>query len=93
MQVPGQTRTARYPGLPPGCGSQTAVAPFSTRAKDGCTCAVPVSWDELKGLPAANVFGLTEAAAHAAAGDPWPDYFAQKAPLTKKMMTAVGAEI
>ena len=70
---------------------QTAVCPFSTRSKEHVTCAVPVTWDELTTLPAANVFGLEEATAHAAVGDPWPDYFDQKAPLTKAMMKAVGA--
>ena len=70
---------------------QTAVCPFSTRAKEHVTCAVPVTWDELKTLEGANVFSLEAAAAHAQARDPWPDYFDQKAPITKAMMKAVGA--
>jgi bifunctional non-homologous end joining protein LigD len=70
---------------------QTAVSPFSTRAKDGCTCAVPVSWDELKTLKAANLFGISEAADRAKKPDPWPDYFDQKVSVTKAMMKAVGA--
>jgi bifunctional non-homologous end joining protein LigD len=69
---------------------QTAVSPFSTRAKDGCTCAVPVTWDDLKTLNAANLFGIAEAAARAKAADPWPDYFEQKQKLTKTMLKAVG---
>ena len=70
---------------------QTAVCPFSTRAKEHVTCAVPVSWEQLGKLPAANVFSLDEAVAHARGKDPWPDYFDQKAPITKAMMKAVGA--
>jgi len=70
----------------------TAVCPFSTRAKPGASCAVPVSWDELADIPAANVFSIAEAAAKAAEPDPWPDYFEQKATITAKMLKAVGAE-
>ena len=36
----------------------TAISPFSTRAKPGAPCAVPVTWDELEGLPAANIFSI-----------------------------------
>jgi bifunctional non-homologous end joining protein LigD len=50
-----------------------------------------VSWDELKKLSAANLFGIAEAAERAAQPDPWPDYFKQKQTVTKAMMRAVGA--
>jgi bifunctional non-homologous end joining protein LigD len=69
----------------------TAVCPFSTRAKEHATCAVPLSWDELPDIAGANVFGIAEAAARAQAPDPWPDYFKQKQAITKAMMKAVGA--
>jgi bifunctional non-homologous end joining protein LigD len=69
---------------------QTAVCPFSTRAKASVACAVPVGWDELKTLEAASAFSLPEAAAHAQLKDPWPDYFEQKAPITREMIKAVG---
>jgi bifunctional non-homologous end joining protein LigD len=53
---------------------------------------VPLAWDELGGIPAANVFSIAEAAAKAAAPDPWPDYFEVKQAITAKMMKAVGAD-
>ncbi|MBI4923200.1 MAG: hypothetical protein HY834_15775 [Devosia nanyangense] len=69
----------------------TAVCPFSTRARDGAPCAVPVSWDELKTLDHANGFSIGEAAARANAPDPWADYFKVKQSITKTMLKAVGA--
>jgi bifunctional non-homologous end joining protein LigD len=69
----------------------TAIAPFSTRARDGAPCGVPLGWDEIAKLDRANGFSLGEAAARAAGPDPWPDYFKQKQAITDKMMKAVGA--
>jgi len=67
----------------------TAVAPFSTRARVGAPCAVPISWDELETLDRANGFSLPQAAAHAQGPDPWVDYFDQKQAITAKMLKAV----
>jgi bifunctional non-homologous end joining protein LigD len=39
----------------------TAVAPFSVRARPGAPVAVPVGWDELSRLKAANAFSLDDA--------------------------------
>lgn len=36
----------------------TAIAPFSVRARPGAPVAVPVGWDELQSLGAANAFSL-----------------------------------
>ncbi|HVX81666.1 MAG TPA: DNA ligase D [Devosiaceae bacterium] len=68
----------------------TAICPWSTRARDGAPCAVPVSWDELPGLPAANVFGVEKAAARALQPDPWTGYFKLKQKITPAMLRAVG---
>ena len=70
----------------------TAVAPFSTRAKTGATCAVPVGWDELEAIPAANVFTIGEAAAAAQAPDPWKNYFSLTQTVTKAMLSAVAGD-
>jgi len=70
----------------------TAVAPFSTRARPGIPCAVPVAWDELDELPHANVFTLETAAAKAKESDPWPDYFKLKQSITKAMLEKAGIE-
>lgn len=70
----------------------TAVAPFSTRARAGAPCAVPVGWEELKTLKSANAFSLAEAAARANAADPWKDYFALTQTITKAMLSAVAGD-
>ena len=71
----------------------TAIAPFSTRARPGIPCAVPVSWDELDTLQAANVFTLETAAARAHEPDPWPDYFKLKQSITTQMVEAVAGPL
>ena len=67
----------------------TAIAPFSTRARKGVPCAVPVAWDELDGLEAANAFTLESAAARAQQPDPWPDYFKLRQSITRAMLDKV----
>ena len=62
----------------------TAIAPFSTRAREGAPCAVPVSWDELEKLDRANGFSVAEAAKKAQGPDPWPDYFKLKQTITPR---------
>lgn len=68
----------------------TAVAPFSTRARPGIPCAVPVAWDELDALKHANVFSLEAAAAMAKERDPWPEYFTVRQSITKAMLEKAG---
>jgi bifunctional non-homologous end joining protein LigD len=70
----------------------TAIAPFSTRARDGAPCAVPVAWDEVPELTGANLFSLGAAAARARGNDPWPDYFKLKQAITPRMLKAMGVE-
>lgn len=52
----------------------TAIAPFSTRAREGAPVAVPVSWNEVAVLDKANGFSLEAAAERAAGETPWKDY-------------------
>lgn len=61
----------------------TAIAPWSVRSREGAPVAVPVTWDELPTLKAANIFSLDAAITRAREGDPWPDYFAIKQKLPK----------
>jgi bifunctional non-homologous end joining protein LigD len=68
----------------------TAVTPFSTRARAGLPCAVPVAWDELDGLKSANAFTLDTAAERAQQPDPWPDYFKLDQSITKAMLDKAG---
>lgn len=71
----------------------TAIAPFSTRARPGVPCAVPVAWEELDTLKAANAFSLETAAERAGAPDPWPDYFAQDQVLGAELIDAAAAQL
>ena len=67
----------------------TAICPWSTRARAGGPCAVPVSWDELPGLGGANVFDVFAAAARAQEPEPWEGYFESEQTLTGAMRNAV----
>jgi bifunctional non-homologous end joining protein LigD len=71
----------------------TAIGPFSTRARKGCPVAMPVSWDELDNIPAANVFTLEAAAQRAQEADPWPNYFQLTQSITKGMVEAVAGPV
>ncbi|MBS0386592.1 MAG: DNA ligase D [Proteobacteria bacterium] len=68
----------------------TAIAPYSPRAKGTAPIAVPVSWRELKTIPAANVFKLKDMAARLAEPDPWFDYAKSAVTITKATRTKLG---
>jgi len=71
----------------------TAITPYSTRSRDNAPVAAPITWEEAKSVPAANVFTVKTMPERARqVGDPWQDYFALKQSITKPMMRAVGAE-
>lgn len=67
----------------------TAIAPYSTRAKQGAPVAMPVSWKELRALEAANSFGIEEAVRRLARPDPWAAYGDISQSITKQMQDAV----
>ena len=69
----------------------TAIAPYSTRAREGAPVATPVSWKEAEAAKAANLHTIRTLPQRAKMGDPWPDYFKVRQTLTKAMMKAVGA--
>jgi bifunctional non-homologous end joining protein LigD len=58
----------------------TAICPWSVRSREGAPVAVPVGWDEVPRLKAANSFSLA-AAAERAADKAWPNYFRQRQTL------------
>lgn len=69
----------------------TAIAPYSTRAKKGAPLAMPVSWDELAGLEAADIFHVEDMEARMNAPDPWAEISVWRQSITKKMLEKVEA--
>lgn len=69
----------------------TAIAPWSPRSREGAPVAVPVTWDELQTIKAANQFSLTDAAERARQPDPWKDYFSTTQAITKSMLRKLEA--
>ncbi|AZO46311.1 DNA ligase D [Mesorhizobium sp. M7D.F.Ca.US.005.01.1.1] len=71
-----------------GQGS-TAICPWSTRAREGAGCAVPVSWEELPSCESANGFDVFAAAARAQLPEAWEGYFDVEQTLTERIRHAV----
>lgn len=69
----------------------TAVASWSTRARDNAPIAVPLEWTELDSIDAANVFTIANIDERLDKADPWEDFFATKQSITKAMVKAVSA--
>lgn len=66
----------------------TAIAPWSTRARDGAPVAMPVSWQELRSLTSSDAFRLPDALTRAAqlAQDPWEPMLKSRQQLSSKVM-------
>ncbi len=60
----------------------TAICPWSVRSREGAPVAVPIDWDEVPGLKAANGFSLAAAAERAQDGA-WTAYFKTKGKLPR----------
>jgi bifunctional non-homologous end joining protein LigD len=67
----------------------TAICPWSTRSRQGAPVAVPVTWEELKSVEAANQFSIADAAA-LAEKDAWEGYFDLRQGLTKALLDKIG---
>ncbi len=68
----------------------TAIAPWSTRARDGGPVATPVSWDELTDLEAANGFYIEDALRRLDEDDPWAEAATWRQSVTRVMLDQVG---
>ncbi|WP_172124262.1 MULTISPECIES: DNA ligase D [unclassified Devosia] len=68
----------------------TAVSPWSSRSREGAPAAVPVTWEELEAVNAANQFTLALAAERAKRPDPWTGYFDVDQAITPAMRKEVG---
>jgi len=67
----------------------TAIAPYSTRARKGAPVAMPVSWEELKSLKAANSFHIGDMTTRLEQADPWAEAADWKQAITKTVLQAV----
>ncbi len=69
----------------------TAVAPFSTRARPGAPVAVPLRWDELNRLDAADAYTVENLAQRITRlkHDPWEGFLKQRQQLTPARMRHV----
>lgn len=61
----------------------TAVAAYSTRAREGAAVSTPLAWEELPDIPAADHFTTTTIPTRLAAlpSDPWQDFRSSAKPL------------
>lgn len=69
--------------------SATAIAPYSTRAKKDAPIAMPVSWEELKRLEAANTFHVEDMEARMSEPDPWAEISELRQAITKTILEQV----
>ncbi len=72
----------------------TAIASYSTRAREGATVAVPVRWDELGPALTSDRYRLENVRRRLSAlrADPWDGFDQARRPLTAAMLAAVGAD-
>jgi bifunctional non-homologous end joining protein LigD len=65
----------------------TAVAAYSTRAREGAPVSTPLGWHELPGLSGANAYTVMNLPERLASGvDPWKDFRSAKQGLTAAMI-------
>ncbi len=69
----------------------TTIAAYSTRARNGAAISMPLGWEELATLRAANGFTVKNAPARLShlAHDPWQGYFETSQSLTKSLLRQV----
>jgi bifunctional non-homologous end joining protein LigD len=72
----------------------TAIASYSTRAREGAPVAVPVRWNELTPSLSGDRYavGTVRRRLKALRADPWADFEAARRPLTRTMLDAVNAQ-
>ncbi|MDF2529821.1 MAG: hypothetical protein K0Q57_701, partial [Gammaproteobacteria bacterium] len=63
----------------------TCVSAYSTRATESASLSIPISWNELDSIKAANVFDLSNIGQRLAKTDPWENFFKINQSLTETM--------
>ncbi len=71
----------------------TAIATYSTRARPNAGVAVPLTWDELDSIQAADVYTISNLGRRLAnqRTDPWDGFFDVNQTITKKMTETVSS--
>jgi bifunctional non-homologous end joining protein LigD len=67
----------------------TAIAPYSTRARENAPVATPVSWDELAQLQAANGFRIDDVVERLDQPDPWKAFGSWQQSVTARMLSTM----
>jgi bifunctional non-homologous end joining protein LigD len=69
----------------------TAIAAFSTRARDGAPVAVPIAWDELSPKLTSDTFTVANVRKRLQRlkTDPWRDYWKTRQRISKEALAAV----
>jgi bifunctional non-homologous end joining protein LigD len=67
----------------------TAIAPYSTRAREHGPVATPVAWDELEDLPAASCFRIEDVVKRIESEDPWQPATSWRQAITAAMLKRV----
>jgi bifunctional non-homologous end joining protein LigD len=70
----------------------TAVAPYSTRAREHGPVATPVSWEELEELESASCFRVDDVIKRLDNPDPWKSVASWRQAVTVKMIERVSAD-
>jgi bifunctional non-homologous end joining protein LigD len=70
----------------------TAIAPYSTRARENGPVATPVGWNELEDLSAANCFRIDDVMKRLEMKDPWEKSTLWRQSITAKLLTKVSAD-
>jgi bifunctional non-homologous end joining protein LigD len=73
----------------------TAVAPYSTRAREGATVAMPVSWEEIEQGLRPSDFSVYTVSKRLGGGspDPWKDYAQLKQSLRAPALRKLGVRV
>ena len=73
--------------------TNTSVAAFSTRAREGATVSMPLAWTELTAKldPAAFTVETVPARLQRQKNDPWAEYFRLKQRFSSKAVAALDA--
>jgi bifunctional non-homologous end joining protein LigD len=70
----------------------TAIAPYSTRARENGPVATPVGWNELEDLSAANCFRIDDVLKRLEMDDPWEKSKSWRQSITTKLLDQVSAK-